>query len=61
MLLHDDEAVGRHRHGIDPAFDQEFGEVGMVARRLPAQPDLGSRVARGVDDCRVALNSANLE
>ena len=34
MARHRDETVGRHRQGINPAFNKEFGEVGVVARRL---------------------------
>ncbi len=40
--LHRDEAVGVHGHGIDATCDQELSELGMVARRLAAQPDLGA-------------------
>ena len=36
MARHRDETVGRHRQGINPAFNKEFGEVGVVARRLAA-------------------------
>jgi hypothetical protein len=43
------ETVRAHRHRIDAAFDQEFGEFRVIARRLTAKAHLGAGLVCGVD------------
>src|SRR5690606_40711109 len=40
MTLYRDKAVRRHGHRVYAAIDKKLGKLGMVARRLAAQPDL---------------------
>ena len=50
MLLHRDETVRAHRHGVNPAAHKELGELRMVARRLSAQSDFGAGLVGFAND-----------
>src|SRR5690606_39256630 len=50
MTLYRDKAIRRHGHRVYAAIDKKLGKLGMVARRLAAQPDLCARLMRFRDD-----------
>src|SRR5690348_14398678 len=47
---HGRERIGIERDRVDPDRDQELSEVGIVARRLPADPDLAFLVVRALHE-----------
>src|SRR5688572_28606815 len=45
-------SVGIQRYAVDAAFDEKFRKLRVVARRLPAQPDLPSEPPGVLDRLR---------
>ena len=43
------ETVGVQRDGVDLLLDEELSELGVITRRLPANPDLDAGPVRTVD------------
>ena len=50
MTLDRKETVRRDGDGVDAAIDEEFRELRVIARRLPAQTHFGTRRVGACDD-----------